>query len=169
MSTGGSSRAQVMVRPAALSDLDVLVRFSAAMAMETEGRMLDLARLRQGTRAVLESADRGYYLVAEAMSGVVGQLLITYEWSDWRNGVFWWIQSVYVDPSARGQGVYRAMHTQVLQDARRQGNVCGLRLYVEKQNAAALEVYRRLGLGVTTYRIYEQDFVLGSPETAEIA
>jgi GNAT superfamily N-acetyltransferase len=160
MSAGGASRLRVTVRPAAISDLEVLVRFSAAMAMETEGRTLDPARLRQGTLAVLESAERGAYLVAEAANAIVGQLLITYEWSDWRNGVFWWIQSVYVDPSARGQGVYRAMHTRVLQDARSRDDVCGLRLYVEKDNAPAHRVYRRLGMTVTSYQIYEQDFVL---------
>ena len=167
MSTGGASRSDVRVRPATISDLEVLVRFGAAMAMETEGRMLDSARLRQGTLAVLKSADRGYYLVAEAAGAIVGQLLITYEWSDWRNGVFWWIQSVYVEPSARAQGVYRAMHAQVLQDARSRGDVCGLRLYVEKENAPAYQVYRRLGMSMTSYRIYEQDFVLRPTETAE--
>src|SRR5438094_10547146 len=166
------SAEDVTVRAARLSDLADLVRFSAAMAEETERRTLDLDRLRQGISAVLTSKERGYYLVAETIqtpsaqehsateSRVVGQLLITYEWSDWRNGVFWWIQSVYVEPSMRGRGVYRALHARVLQDARARGDVCGLRLYVEKENEAAQEAYTRLGMTMTPYRVYEQDFVL---------
>ena len=150
----------VKVRPAAMGDLDALVRFNAAIAKETEGRTLDLERLRNGTRAVLESSERGYYLVAETDAVVVGQLFVTYGWSDWRNGVFWWIQSVYVEPSVRGRGVYRALHARVLGDARAHGGVCGLRLYVEKENEAAREAYTRLGMSLTPYRVYEQDFVL---------
>jgi ribosomal protein S18 acetylase RimI-like enzyme len=155
-----TQRANVIIRPAQMSDVDVLVRFSAAMADETEHRKLDLARLREGTLSVLKSEKHGYYLVAETNNGVVGQLLVTYEWSDWRNGVFWWIQSVYVDPSARGQGVYGLMHASVLEQARRRSDVCGVRLYVEKENAAAQAAYRRLGMTLTPYQVYEQDFVL---------
>ena len=150
----------VRVRPAAMGDLEVLVRFNAAIAKETEGRQLNMERLRNGTRAVLESSEHGYYLVAETESVVVGQLFVTYEWSDWRNGMFWWIQSVYVEPSVRGRGVYRALHERVLKDARARGDVCGLRLYVEKENEAAQEAYTRLGMTMTPYRVYEQDFVL---------
>jgi GNAT superfamily N-acetyltransferase len=150
----------VTVRRATPADLDVLVRFSAAMARETEGRVLDMDRLREGTRAVLESAERGFYLVAETNSTVVGQLLITYEWSDWRNGVFWWIQSVYVEPSARRRGVYRTLHEHVLQEARARGDVCGVRLYVEKGNMGAQAAYARMEMTPTAYRVYEHDFVL---------
>ncbi len=153
-------RPAVTVRPASLADLDLLVRFSAAMAKETEGRTLDPGRLRKGVRAVLESRERGRYLVAEAGAQGIAQLLITYEWSDWRNGVFWWIQSVYVEPSARRRGVYQTLHKHVVRDARARGDVCGVRLYVEKDNAAAQAAYARLGMTPTAYRIYEQDFVL---------
>lgn len=150
----------VRVRPATPADLDVLVRFSAAMAQETEGRALDPDRLRKGVRAVLESGERGRYLVAEAGGTVVGQLLITCEWSDWRNGMFWWIQSVYVTPSARRRGVYQTLHEHVVREARERGDVCGVRLYVEKDNAIAQAAYAGLGMTVTAYRLYEQDFVL---------
>jgi ribosomal protein S18 acetylase RimI-like enzyme len=156
----GFSLPGVVVRSATLGDLDVLVQFSAAMAKETEGRTLDLDRLRQGTRAVMESSEHGRYLVAEKDGAVVGQLLLTYEWSDWRNGVFWWIQSVYVAPSCRRRGIYRAMHMHVVREARARGDVCGVRLYVEKENAAARAVYASLGLKPTGYCVYEQDFVL---------
>jgi ribosomal protein S18 acetylase RimI-like enzyme len=150
----------VKVRPATPTDLEALVRFSAAMAKETEGRTLDEPRLRQGVRAVLDSPERGRYLVAEAGTTVVGQMLITYEWSDWRNGVFWWIQSVYVDPPARRQGVYRSLHAHVLKEAWASRDVCGVRLYVEKENAAAQATYARLGMSPTAYQVFEQDFVL---------
>ena len=100
----------LFIRPARIQDLDTLTRFSAAMALETERRTLDPLRLRQGTLTVLEEPHHGSFYVAELRSDhlVVGQLLITYEWSDWRNAQFWWIQSVYVDPGWRRQGVYRA-------------------------------------------------------------
>src|SRR5437763_5662161 len=112
----------LIVRPARPADLDLLVNFNAAMAMETEGRALDRERLRRGTQAVIESPARGFYLVAELHEGplkvVVGQLLVTYEWSDWRNAAFWWIQSVYVDPAWRRKGVYRLMHETIVSQAR---------------------------------------------------
>lgn len=155
-----SRRPAVTVRPATLADLDVLVRFSAAMARETEGRALELKRLRKGVRAVLASERHGRYLVAESGAAVVGQLLLTSEWSDWRNGVFWWIQSVYVEPSARRRGVYQTLHKHVVRDARERGDVCGVRLYVEKDNRRARTAYTSLGMTATAYRIYEQDFVL---------
>src|SRR5437867_2077827 len=151
---------EVKVRHAAIGDLDVLVRFNAAIAKETEGRNLDMERLRNGTRAVLESSERGYYLVAETESVIVGQLFVTFEWSDWRNGLFWWIQSVYVEPAMRKEGVYRTMHDYVLQEAKRRPDVCGIRLYVEKDNMVAQAAYRRLGMRMTGYHVYEQDFVL---------
>ena len=130
------------------------------MEKEREGRRVTLGGLRKGIRSVLESGEHGRYLVAESGASVVGQLLLTYEWSDWRNGVFWWIQSVYVAPSARRRGVYQTLHKHVVLDARERGDVCGVRLYVEQDNRAAQAAYAGLGLTVTAYRIYEQDFVL---------
>jgi GNAT superfamily N-acetyltransferase len=154
----------VEVRIASGSDLDVLVNFSAAMAMETEGRRLDRTRLRRGVDAVLESTERGFYVVGErhdlGSCTVVGQLLVTYEWSDWRNATFWWIQSVYVHTAWRRQGVYRRMHRHVLDMARARQDVCGVRLYVDEHNETAQQVYRRVGLLPAGYLVFEEDFVL---------
>ncbi len=160
---------QLQLRPATPDDLDTLVRFNAAMALETEGRALDLDRLRQGVRAVFDGPTRGFYVVAELPAGpakqVLGQLLVTYEWSDWRNAVFWWIQSVYVDPAWRRQGVYRRLHQYVLKQARSRTDVCGVRLYVETDNHGAQTAYRRVGLSRTSYQVFEDDFVLARRAT----
>ncbi len=159
-----SSLDKLLVRPALPDDIDALVRFSAAMALETEGRRLDEARLRQGTQAVLDLPARGFYVVAELTDRsprlVIGQLLVTFEWSDWRNATFWWIQSVYVDQAWRRRGVYRTMHESILEQARKQGDVCGIRLYVEGANAVAKTVYEKVGLGDSSYHVFESDFVL---------
>ena len=154
----------LVIRPASQSDLEALVQFSAAMAMETEGRQLDLERLRRGTLAVLQSTHHGFYVVAERATAdarqVIGQLLITYEWSDWRNADFWWIQSVYVHPEWRQHGVYRRMHHYIVEMARGRNDVCGVRLYVERHNRAAHTVYARVGLLPSKYDVFEKDFVL---------
>ena len=153
------------IRPATRDDVDTIIEFNRAMALETESRRLDLATLRTGTLAILESPEYGFYVVAELPEGQrhkpVGQLMITYEWSDWRNGVFWWIQSVYVDPDHRGRGVFRALHNHVLLKAKADPRVCGLRLYVERENHRAQTVYQRVGFCPSVYRVFEQDFVLG--------
>ncbi len=167
-----SKTGQPIVRPARLGDVETLVDFSAAMALETEGRTLDRGRLRRGIRAVLESPARGFYLVAERPGGssggvadeVVGQLLVTYEWSDWRNATFWWIQSVYVPEAWRRRGVYRLLHDAVLAQARSRKDVCGIRLYVERENRVAQTVYRHVGLTPSAYRVFEEDFILAGRE-----
>lgn len=158
------SKAQISVRPARPEDVDQLVAFSAAMAFETEGRTLDRDLLRQGTLAVLHSSEKGFYLVAEgaqeAKHPIIGQLMVTYEWSDWRNAMFWWIQSVYVHPEWRGRGVYRQIHESVVSEARSRPDVCGVRLYVEADNTTAQMVYRRVGMSPSSYCVFEKDFVL---------
>jgi len=161
-------RDHVIVRPARPDDVDALVTFGAAMARETEGRDLEMERLRLGTLAVLASPERGFYLVAEVSgepSGrLIGQLMVTYEWSDWRNATFWWIQSVYVHPSWRRRGVYRRMHEFILHQARSRSDVCGVRLYVEKNNAVAQTAYDHVGLSRSAYIVFEDDFVLSKKE-----
>ena len=152
------------VRLARPEDAATIASFSAAMALETEGRRLDPDRLHAGTVTLLKSPDRGFFMVAELKQAdgrqLLGQLMITYEWSDWRNGAFWWIQSVYVDPAWRRQSVFRRMHETVMAIAKTSPNVCGVRLYVEESNGAAQAVYRKVGLTPSSYAIFETDFVL---------
>jgi ribosomal protein S18 acetylase RimI-like enzyme len=154
----------VNVRLAKPEDAAMIESFSAAMARETEGRHLDLDRLHEGTIALLNSPDCGFFMVAELEQAgdrrLLGQLMITYEWSDWRNGTFWWIQSVYVDPAWRRQSVFRRMHETVMATAKTSPNVCGVRLYVEESNRVAQAVYRKVGLNPSSYAIFETDFVL---------
>ncbi len=155
----------LIVRLATSEDAKTIALFSAAMALETEGRRLDSDRLYDGTVALIESPERGFFMVAELELAntrqLVGQLMITYEWSDWRNGAFWWIQSVYVDPAWRRQSVFRRMHETVMTTAKASPNVCGVRLYVEETNRSAQAVYRKVGLTPSSYAIFEIDFTLG--------
>ena len=148
------------VRRATLQDLDVLVEFNSALALESEGKTLDQRRLRDGVATLFDGDDRGFYLVAEAEGRVVGQLLVTYEWSDWRNAYFWWIQSVFVASEWRRRGVYRRLHESVLDEARLRGDVCGVRLYVDRDNHVAQQVYSSLGMDLSHYDMFEIDFVL---------
>ena len=129
------------------------------MAWETERRRLKPATVRRGVAALIRSAAKGIYFVAVEKGEVIGQLLITYEWSDWRNGNFWWIQSVYVREDFRGHGVFRALFEYVQKLAKKRRDVCGLRLYVEAHNAGAQKTYSRLGMSKTHYEMFETEFV----------
>jgi GNAT superfamily N-acetyltransferase len=149
------------VRPARPTDLDFLVDGNARMALETERRELDRELLEEGVAAVLNDAAKGRYFIADDGSGPVGQLMLTYEWSDWRCGWFWWIQSVYVVPEARGKGVFSLLYRHVLDEARRDPEICGLRLYVEHDNARAQQIYLHLGMRESGYRVLEVDFRRG--------
>lgn len=143
------------IRPATLSDVDALVAFNQGIARETEERELDEETLRAGLLAILNDEALGFYIVAEWEGQVVGSLMVTREWSDWRNGVFWWIQSVYVAASARRRGIYRALYRHV-QDLAKSHNVCGFRLYVERDNVVAQTAYQELGMSETVYKMFEQ-------------
>jgi len=147
---------EVAVRAATPADVKFLVEGNARMALETENLTLDRQRLRTGVEAVFADAERGFYLIAEVDGEPAGQMMITYEWSDWRNAVFWWIQSVYTVPKMRGRGVFKALYAAVEEMAEQRGGVCGLRLYVEAHNEAAQATYRRCGMSETVYRMFEK-------------
>lgn len=151
---------EITVRVATLEDAEFLVRGNASMALETEGLSLDVDRLRDGVHALFEKPDRGIYYVAEIGGRRAGQMMITYEWSDWRNGDFWWIQSVWVEPEFRGRGVFTSLYRFVESLARSNPRVAGLRLYVEHENERAQATYARVGMNRTVYEMFEVDFVL---------
>ncbi len=151
---GMTDASDITVRQAERCHAPAIAAFNCALAMESEGRRLDAARVRDGVEGGLARPDICRYYVALAGGRVIGQLMITREWSDWRAGEFWWIQSVYVDPAWRGRGVFRRLYGHVESLARSTPGVCGLRLYVDRGNAAA-EVYRRLGMRTTDYAVME--------------
>lgn len=144
------------VRAATSSDIHVLVQFNAAMARETEAKTLDPKLLRAGVAAVLAEPTRGFYLVAEIAGEIAGCLMITHEWSDWRNADWWWLQSVYVNAAHRRHGVFRALYAEVERRAESTAGVAGLRLYVERDNARAQQTYVAQGMAETHYRMYEK-------------
>jgi ribosomal protein S18 acetylase RimI-like enzyme len=148
----------IRVRSATAADTSVLVDFNLAMAMESEAKDLDVAILERGVTHLLTHPVDGFYLIAEREGVIAGSLMVTYEWSDWRCGRFWWIQSVYVAPAHRRRGVYREMHGLVRRRAQEDPEACGLRLYVERDNGGAMATYRTLGMDETHYRLYEEDF-----------
>lgn len=149
----------VDIRRAERADLETIIEFNQRLAVESEGVRLDSERLRAGVTAQLNDSSRGFYLVAEADGRVVGQLALTFEWSDWRNSTFWWLQNVYVAPEHRRRGVFKALYARMIELAGQQG-VCGVRLYVEHNNHVAQAVYRELGLSPAVYGMYETDFVI---------
>jgi GNAT superfamily N-acetyltransferase len=146
------------IRVARPDDAPVIVEFNAAIARETEGRELDRALLGPGVAALLADPAKGRYFVAELDGAVVGQTMVTWEWSDWRNGTFWWIQSVYVAPAHRRQGVFGALYRHVYDAARGDPGVCGVRLYMEHHNERARRVYLALGMQASGYEVLEVDF-----------
>jgi ribosomal protein S18 acetylase RimI-like enzyme len=146
----------IRIRLAADDDAQVLIDFNSAMALETEGKELLREVIGAGVRRLLEQPASGFYVIAEAGARVVASLMITKEWSDWRNGSFWWIQSVYVRPEFRRQGVYKQLYRHVQELAARDPAVCGFRLYVERENRRAQAAYRTLGMNETRYRVFEE-------------
>lgn len=155
------------IRPAQASDGELLTQWAIAMALETEHKHLDAGTVSAGVAAGLENPARAHYFVAmrestlagrETIAIPVGTLMLTREWSDWRNGDWWWIQSVYVPPEQRRQGVFAALYRHVEDRARQSPDVIGLRLYVERDNAAAQDTYAALGMSDAGYRIFESEF-----------
>ncbi|HEY2841336.1 MAG TPA: GNAT family N-acetyltransferase [Pirellulales bacterium] len=147
-----------LIRDATMDDVRTIVEFNRRLARETERKELDVAVLTLGVERAISQPGYCRYFIAELAGEVVGQTMITYEWSDWRNGLLWWIQSVYVDERFRGRGVFRALHQHIHTLAHSSANVRGLRLYVEHQNEAALATYRRMGMAPTGHLVYEQEW-----------
>lgn len=145
----------MQIRIAESGDHQAIVSFNQAMAEETEGKRLDHDTLSSGVAAVLNDNSKGFYLVAEEQGEIVGSLMVTYEWSDWRNGTFYWIQSVYIVPAHRRKGIYSSLYRKVQEMAEANEDVCGYRLYVEKENTAAQKTYQALGMNESHYHMYE--------------
>ena len=149
----------VKVRRAELGDIDRIVDFNVRMADETEGKMLDEKTVREGVNSVVNDPDKGFYLVAEKenSSEIVGQLLVTSEWSDWRNKYFWWIQSVYVSPIYREKKVFSQLYGALDKLVSTNKSICGFRLYLHSQNESASKVYEAMGFKKTSYEVYEME------------
>lgn len=146
----------ITIRRALLSDASIIEEFNSRMALETEGKTLDADVLRAGVAAILTDSQKGFYLLACDDNRILGQLMITFEWSDWSNGFYWWIQSVYVRREARRQGVFRALYEHVLQTAKLDSTAIGIRLYAEEHNLAAQNTYRKLGMNQTPYLMFQR-------------
>ena len=149
----------LLIRIGELRDLDVLVEFNRALVCESEGKELPLDVVSAGVETLLNRTNLGFYLLAEKNGKVAGSLMITTEWSDWRNGLYWWIQSVYVRPEFRRQGIYRKLYDFVKQKAKNEQDglrVCGFKLYVERQNTVAQKTYKALGMKESYYLLYEE-------------
>ena len=144
------------IRLAAREDAQHFVEFNQAMAFETEGKTLDQTKVEAAVGAIFDDPNKGFYVVAEEGEQIVGGLLITYEWSDWRNAWWWWIQSVFLRPEARGKRVYSQLNDFVKARAKEAGNVYGIRLYVETENVHAQRVYETVGMEKSHYLMYEE-------------
>tara|TARA_B100000686_G_scaffold326886_1_gene385184 strand:+ start:143 stop:634 length:492 start_codon:yes stop_codon:yes gene_type:complete len=149
---------KVKVSKAQKSDIPEIIRFNINMAMETENKKLDRQTVTKGVQEVFNSPSLGYYIIVKDSSGILGCLMITYEWSDWRNGLFWWIQSVYVKKEYRRKGVFRKMYKFINERAIADKKCTGIRLYVENNNSIAQKVYNNLGMTETYYKLFEVDF-----------
>ena len=145
------------IRDATPADAETIASFNSSMAEETEGQPLDPGIIGPGVATLLNNAEKGRYWVAEADGELIGQIMVTYEWSDWRNGMLWWIQSVYVHPDYRRSGVFSALYHHVESIARENG-ACGLRLYVEDSNERAQDTYKALGMVHPNYQVMETIF-----------
>lgn len=155
----------ISIRSATSADSRVIADFNNRMAMETENETLDNNLIVPGVSALLHDASKGRYWVALAEDRIVGQIMVNYEWSDWRNGMLWWIQSVYVHEDFRRRGIFSALYRHVESLAAAEADVRGLRLYVEGENRGAQKTYEALGMSVTGYRVMETIFEQGADPT----
>ena len=148
----------VAIRVGEVVDGTTIAEFNAAMALESESVELDREVVMAGVQAALSDPDKAFYLLASVDGDPAGQLMVTYEWSDWRNGWIWWVQSVYVKPEYRRQGVYRRLYRRLEEMAAKRGDVRGIRLYVIRENTVAKRTYESLGMHHSEYDLYETDF-----------
>ncbi|MGP0565012.1 GNAT family N-acetyltransferase [Nitrospina sp. 32_T5] len=148
----------VTVREGRAEDALIITKYNRAMANETESKCLHTQTVLRGVQQGLARPELCRYFVAELEEKVIGQAMITYEWSDWRNGTLWWLQSVYVHPDHRRQGVFRKLYQHIESLARNASDVRGIRLYVEERNRNGQSVYARLGLNPAGYHVYEREF-----------
>jgi len=148
----------IIIRNANQDDVSLIAKFNSAMAKETEDKILDSVTVSRGVEAVLNTTELGLYFIAESDGVPVGQLMITKEWSDWRNAEFWWIQSVYVHPDHRKNKIYKKLYLEVVKFAKESGKVCGVRLYVDKENIIAQNVYSKLGMKESNYVFFDEDW-----------
>jgi GNAT superfamily N-acetyltransferase len=146
----------INIRGAEKEDVSSLVKFNILMARETEGKELIPEEISLGVKNLLENLQLGFYIVAENKDEIIASLMITTEWSDWRNGSFWWVQSVYVIPEWRKKSVYSRLYGYVKDLAEKDGNICGFRLYVEKDNTIAQQTYKKVGMKETNYMMFEE-------------
>ncbi len=146
----------MIIRTALSQDAAELTEFNIIMARETEGVELIPEVIGAGVKAMIENPQMGFYLMVELDNGIQASLMVTTEWSDWRNGMFWWIQSVYVRPEYRRQGLYRELYGRVKELAEQETAVCGFRLYVEHWNTGAQKSYASLGMTETVYKMFEE-------------
>ena len=148
----------IFIRDAVPADAGTIAEYNTCLALESEGMKLAPEVIGPGVEALLADRSRGRYWVAEVDGNVVGQIMVTYEWSDWRNGTIWWIQSVYVHGDYRRGGVFSALYRHVESLARRDPQVCGIRLYVDCGNSRAQRTYASLGMVMTDYQVMQTIF-----------
>lgn len=144
------------IRKAYNTEIDTLVSFQLAMAKETEELELDSIKLKNGMQAVFDDPTKGCYFVAEKDGEIAGSLLITYEWSDWRNAQVWWIQSVYVRKNFRKQGIYKSLYHHIVNIVNNDDSIAGIRLYVDTTNKTAQKTYEKLGMDGGHYQMFEK-------------
>jgi GNAT superfamily N-acetyltransferase len=148
----------LLVRTGQKKDIETLVKFNIALARQTEQKQLSPSIVTQGLQMLFKNPQYGFYVVAEIKDEIVGCCMVTYEWSDWRCGLFWWIQSVYVRPEFRRRGVFRKLYEFLKEKASNEQNICGFRLYVEQSNHTGQNTYASLGMKKAPYKFYEESF-----------
>lgn len=145
------------IRKATINDVNIITEYNYNLAFETEDKKLDMQVLTKGVSALIEDENKGVYYVCEIEGEVIAQIMYTFEWSDWRNGTFLWVQSVYVNKEHRGKGVFKSLYNHVKSICDNDEGICGIRLYVEKENYVAQKTYKSLGMEQCNYYMYEYE------------